>query len=409
MIYLDNNASTALDPEVREAMAVAADSYGNPSSVHSAGRRARRAVEESREEVARLIGAGPDEIFFTSGGTEANALAIFGTLSGEGRGRVVLTAAEHPSVREPIASLADRFEIRAVPLDGSGALDPANVIDSATPATRFVSVMAANNEYGGLYPIGEIATRLRERGVSIHTDAVQAAGRVPIDVESWGVDLLALSAHKLHGPKGVGALWVRRGLAIRALVPGGGQEKKIRGGTENTIGIVGFGIAARLARERLPLEPGGIARLRDRLESGILESIRERGRWGPGRRGCRTRRRSSSLDSRATRCSSGSISKASPSPSGAPARAEPSSLRPRSWLSGCLGRRRRGSSGFRSRDSRPKPKSIGFSRSFLASSPRPGRSAHLPPCGPPPSRRIARCASPSPCPEGSTPPSLPSS
>ena len=274
MIYLDNNASTALDPEVREAMAVAADSYGNPSSVHSAGRRARRAVEESREEVARLIGAGPDEIFFTSGGTEANALAIFGTLSGEGGGRVVLTAAEHPSVREPIASLADRFEIRAVPPDGSGALDPGNVLDSATPATRFVSVMAANNEYGGLYPIGEIATHLRERGVPIHTDAVQAAGRVPIDVESWGVDLLALSAHKLHGPKGVGALWVRRGLAIRALVPGGGQEKKIRGGTENTIGIAGFGIAARLARERLPLEPGGIARLRDRLESGILESIK---------------------------------------------------------------------------------------------------------------------------------------
>jgi cysteine desulfurase len=273
MIYLDNNASTALDPEVREAMAVAADSYGNPSSVHSAGRRARRAVEESREEVARLIGAGPDEIFFTSGGTEANALAIFGTLSWEGRGRIVLTAAEHPSVREPIASLADRFETRAVPPDGSGALDPASVIDSATPATRFVSVMAANNEYGGLYPIGEIASRLRERGMPIHTDAVQAAGRVPIDVESWGVDLLTLSAHKLHGPKGVGALWVRRGLAIRALVPGGGQEKKIRGGTENTIGIVGFGIAARLARERLPLEPGGIARLRDRLESGILESI----------------------------------------------------------------------------------------------------------------------------------------
>src|SRR5512143_3274827 len=132
MIYLDNNASTALDPEVREAMAVAADWYGNPSSVHSAGRRARRAVEESREEVARLIGAGPDEIFFTSGGTEANALASFGTLSGEEGGRVVLTAAEHPSVREPIASLADRFETRAVPPDGGGALDPANVVDSAT-------------------------------------------------------------------------------------------------------------------------------------------------------------------------------------------------------------------------------------------------------------------------------------
>jgi cysteine desulfurase len=273
MIYLDNNASTALDPEVREAMAVAADSYGNPSSVHSAGRRARRAVEESRDEVARLIGARSDEIFFTSGGTEANALAILGTVSSEDSGRIVLSAAEHPSVREPVTSLADRFEIRTVPLEQSGALDSATFLDAATPATRLVSVMAANNEYGGIYPVAEIAAALAGRAVPVHTDAVQAAGRVPIDVESWGVDLLALSGHKLHGPKGVGALYVRRGRPIRALFPGGGQEKKIRGGTENTIGIVGFGVAARLARERLALEPRGISALRDRLERGILESI----------------------------------------------------------------------------------------------------------------------------------------
>jgi cysteine desulfurase len=273
MIYLDNNASTALDPEVREAMVNALDSYGNPSSVHSAGRQARRAVEESRDEVARLIGARSDEIFFTSGGTEANALAILGTVSSGETGRIVVTAAEHPSVREPAATLAGGFEIHSVAPEGNGALDPARVIDAATPATRLVSVMAANNEYGGIYPVAEIAGALAGRAVPVHTDAVQAAGRVPIDVGSWAVDLLSLSAHKMHGPKGVGALFVRRGRAVQALIPGGGQEKKIRGGTENTIGIVGFGVAARLARERLALEARGIAALRDRLERGILDSI----------------------------------------------------------------------------------------------------------------------------------------
>ncbi|HLN79711.1 MAG TPA: aminotransferase class V-fold PLP-dependent enzyme, partial [Thermoanaerobaculia bacterium] len=172
MIYLDNNASTALDPAVRDAMTVAADSYGNPSSVHSAGRQARRAVEESRDEIARLIGARSDEIFFTSGGTEANALAILGTVSSEDSGRIVLSAAEHPSVREPVTSLADRFEIRTVPLEPSGALDAATVLDAATPATRLVSVMAANNEYGGIYPVAEIAAALAGRNVPVHTDAV---------------------------------------------------------------------------------------------------------------------------------------------------------------------------------------------------------------------------------------------
>lgn len=282
MIYLDNNASTELDPAVRDAMAAAADLYGNPSSVHSAGRRARRAIEESREEVARLVGARPDEIFFTSGGTEANSLAILGSVSGQ-TGQVVTSAAEHPSVRASVERLAESgVETVAVRPGADGSLDAAAVVDAVTPATILVSIMTANNEYGGLYPVGDIATGLRERGVPVHTDAVQAAGRLPIDVESWGVDLLALSAHKLHGPKGVGALWVRRGLEIRALLPGGGQEKKIRGGTENIIGIVGFGVAARLARGRLPLEPKGIARLRDRLEHGILASISDTRAVGAG-------------------------------------------------------------------------------------------------------------------------------
>jgi cysteine desulfurase len=273
MIYLDNNASTPLDPEVRDAMNAAADLYGNPSSVHFAGRRARRAIEEAREEVARLVGASPEEIFFTSGGTESNALAIFGTIA-RARGLVVTSAAEHPSVREPIARLAEAgFETVPVAPERSGALDPAKVAEAMLAGTLLVSIMTANNEYGGLYPVSAIAAEARERGIPIHTDAVQAAGRVPIDVALLGVDLLSLSAHKLHGPKGVGALYVRRGTALEPHTPGGGQEKKLRGGTENTIGIVGFGVAAHLARERSAREPAEIARRRDRLERGVIESI----------------------------------------------------------------------------------------------------------------------------------------
>jgi cysteine desulfurase len=273
VIYLDNNASTPLDPEVREAMSAALELYGNPSSVHSAGRRARRAIEEAREEVALLVGARSEEIFFSSGGTESNALAIYGTASGK-HGSIVTSAVEHPSVREPAAALgaagSNRVDVRPM---REAALDPSSIVEAAGPGTALVSVMAANNEYGGLYPIAEIAAGLRGRGVPLHTDAVQAAGRVPIDVASWGVDLLSLSAHKIHGPKGAGALYVRRGVSLEPHTPGGGQERKIRGGTENTIGIVGFGVAARLARERLSREPAEIARRRDRLERGILDAI----------------------------------------------------------------------------------------------------------------------------------------
>ena len=272
MIYLDNNASTPLDPAVREAMAAALDLYGNPSSVHSAGRRARRAVEEARAEVAALVEGEPEEIFFTSGGTEGNALSIFGSAGGR-TGRIVTTAVEHPSVREPVARLeSSGIETVAVRPETSGSLDPARVVEAAAGAF-LVSVMAANNEYGGLFPVAELAPAVRERGALVHTDAVQAAGKVAIDVRSWGVDLLTLSAHKLYGPKGVGALFVKRGVVLQAHTPGGGQEKKVRGGTENTVGIVGFGVAARLARERLAEDVPRITERRDRLERGILEAI----------------------------------------------------------------------------------------------------------------------------------------
>ena len=275
MIYLDNNASTPMDPEVREAVSAAMDAYGNPSSVHSYGRRARRVVEEARDEVARLVGARPEEIFFTSGGTEANALAIFGGVRRTGPASpIVTTAIEHPSVRESVARLAEELGVESITVapDVSGAVDAERILGAAPPGTRLVTLMAANNEYGGLLPVAAVARALRDRGVPVHTDAVQAAGRIPVDAPAWDVDLLSLSAHKMHGPKGVGALYVRKGFPLRPHTPGGGQEKKIRAGTENTSGIVGFGVAARLARERLE-EAGRIAAMRDRLETRILATV----------------------------------------------------------------------------------------------------------------------------------------
>ena len=274
MIYLDNNASTKMDWEVEEAISRAMAVFGNPSSVHGEGRRARRLIEEAREDVALLIGASTEEVFFTSGGTEANALAIFGGAAAAGReAPVVISAAEHPSVRESAEDLAGQGrEVVRVDPDASGALDPAKVLEAVGHGSAFVSVMAANNEYGGLFPVEEIGPAVRERGGIFHTDAVQAAGRVPVDVRAWQADLATISAHKMHGPKGVGALYIRKGVPIRARTPGGGQEKKIRAGTENTAGIAGFGVAARLARERLG-EARAIGQLRDRFERGVLDRV----------------------------------------------------------------------------------------------------------------------------------------
>lgn len=274
MIYLDHNASTPLDPEVWAAMEAAAAVYGNASSVHSEGQKARRVVEEAREDVARLVCARPEEVFFTSGGTESNALAILGGALGR-RGRLVITGAEHPSVREAAGRLAGAgpFEVVTVDPEPSGALDPARVLAAVDGETALVSVMAASNEYGGVFPVPALSGEVRRRGALFHVDAVQAAGRIPVDAPAWGVDLLSISAHKMHGPKGAGALYVRRGVTLAAHTPGGGQEKKLRAGTENTLAIAGFGAAARLAARRVPAETAGIAALRDRFERGVLDAI----------------------------------------------------------------------------------------------------------------------------------------
>ncbi|MGE5414993.1 MAG: cysteine desulfurase family protein [Syntrophomonadaceae bacterium] len=272
MIYLDNNASTRLDPEVGEAMAAAAEIFGNPSSLHAEGQRARRAIEEARDSVAALIGAAPGEVVLTSGGTESNAMALFGVMAERG-GRVVVSAVEHPSVREAAARLAERgAEVVSVRPEPSGRIEPDRLLEAVVPGTRLVSVMTANNEYGAVFPIAAIAMGARRRGALFHTDAVQAAGRLPIDVRASGVDLLSLSSHKMHGPKGAGALFIRRGVALEAHTPGGGQERRRRAGTENTPGAVGFGAAAGLASRRLG-EAAGVARLRDRLERGILDRV----------------------------------------------------------------------------------------------------------------------------------------
>ncbi|MEX0880809.1 MAG: cysteine desulfurase family protein [Thermoanaerobaculia bacterium] len=274
MIYLDNNASTRLDPKAWSVMAETASVHGNPSSVHAEGQKARRTVEEARAEVARLVGGRPEEILLTSGGTESNVLAVLGSTAGR-RGRVVLSGAEHPSVREAVARLSDGggFEVVKVDPEPGGALEPGRVLEAVTPGTVLVSVMAANNEYGAVYPVAALAREVRRRGSLFHTDAVQAAGRIPVDAALWEVDLLSVSAHKMHGPKGAGALFVRRGVALSPHTPGGGQEKRLRAGTENTLAIAGFGAAARLAVERLAGEAPAIAGRRDRLERGILERI----------------------------------------------------------------------------------------------------------------------------------------
>ena len=282
-IYLDNNATTPVLPEVIEAMRPCfAESFGNASSIHHFGQQARAAVERARQSVADLIGARPAEIVFTSGGTEGDNLAIFGMVRpGD---HVIASTIEHHAVLNSAKRLADRgHEVTFVPVDGRGVVDPQDVRRALRPTTRLITIMMANNETGVLQPVEEIGRIAAEADVYFHTDAVQAAGKVKIDVKKIGCDLLSISGHKMHAPQGTGALYVRRGTLLEPLLIGGSHERSRRAGTENLPGIVGLGKAAEIARESLAYgDDRKFAALRDRLETTILATVDSVGVNGAG-------------------------------------------------------------------------------------------------------------------------------
>jgi len=271
-VYLDNSATTPVAPEVLDAMAPFYHTeYGNASSLHAFGRAARNAMEEARNSIAELLGVAPREIVFTSGATESNNLAILGTaLASEDRRHIVTSTLEHHAVLHSADWLESRgFEITRVPVDSTGKVDPDAVRDAMRSDTLLVSIMAGNNEIGTLQPIGAIGELCRERDVPFHTDAVQAYGKIEIPMEA--IDMLSVSAHKLHGPKGVGFLYIRKGVKLAPLLHGGGHESGRRSGTENVPGIVGLGAASRLAFADRTETTARMLRFRERLIEAILK------------------------------------------------------------------------------------------------------------------------------------------
>ena len=276
-VYLDHNATTAVDREVLAAMQpYFTEEYGNASSIHSFGQRGRNAVEEARISVAGLLMARPAEIMFSSGGTESNNQAIFGVVSAApgDRKHVITSAVEHVAVLDPCAELQRRgVEVTILSVNRYGLVNPEDVRRAIRPETVLITIMLANNELGTIEPIEEVGKIAVEKGITFHTDAVQAAGKIPIDVNRLGVHLLSVSAHKIQGPKGVGALYIRKGVHLEPLLFGGHAERDRRPGTEDVPGIVGIGKAAELAKARMSSDADRISKLRDHLERGLLESI----------------------------------------------------------------------------------------------------------------------------------------
>lgn len=276
MIYLDNAASTpVLDCARRAAEPFLWECCGNPSSIHSEGRRAALALIEAREKCAAAVGAKPEEIVFTSGGTESDNMALrqaamLGMASG--KRRIVASAIEHPAVLNTCRSLElQGFEVRLIGVDGNGYVDMEQARELITPETAVVSVMAANNEVGTIQPVRELAELCRQRGVLFHTDAVQAAGHIPLDVKELGCDMMSVSAHKLGGMRGAGLLYIREGLELQPLICGGGQENGLRSGTENTAAVVSMGASMEEACRDISGSAGRISSLRDRLIAGLLD------------------------------------------------------------------------------------------------------------------------------------------
>jgi cysteine desulfurase len=277
-IYFDYNATAPVQPDAAAEMARALrEDVGNPSSVHAFGQRAKACVDDARQAVAALLDGDPSEVVFTAGGTEADNLALRGAaeaLAASGRRRIVTTGIEHEAVLTTLKALERQgCPVVALPVGESGVLTPDALEAAMTPDTGLVSVMFANNEVGTIQPIAELAAIARSHRALFHTDAVQAAGKIPVSVRALGVDLVAISGHKFGGPKGIGALWIRRGVRLVSHMTGGRQERNRRAGTENVPAIAGLGVAARAARTHLDAHAASAAALRDRLERGILASV----------------------------------------------------------------------------------------------------------------------------------------
>jgi len=277
-VYMDHNATTPLAEAVADRMsAVLREEFGNPSSVHHFGQRAKAAVDEARSAVADLIGADPSEVVFTSSGTESDNFAIRGAaeaLEPGGRRHLISSGIEHEAVLNTLKSLARRgWQTTLLPVGASGLVTAEALAAALTDQTAVVSIMHANNEIGTVQPVAELARLAKARGAVVHTDAVQTAGKIPVNVKGLGVDLLSLSAHKFYGPKGAGAIWIRRGVRLLPLVTGGKHERSRRAGTENVAGALGLGAAADLARTKMTTDAERLAALRDRLEKGIIQSV----------------------------------------------------------------------------------------------------------------------------------------
>lgn len=275
MIYLDNAASTQIHEDVLEAMLpYLKEQYGNPSSIHRYGRLANKAIEKARKQIAMLINADSSEILLTSGGTESNNTALYGIAEKNPHSQIITSSIEHDAILEPCKKLAkDGFDVIYLPVDNHGIVNLSILKKTLSDNTCLVSIMFGNNEMGTIEPIAQIAQLCNEQNIPFHTDAVQAVGKIPIDVKKLGVDLLSISSHKINGPKGIGALYIRKGIDINPIILGGGQEHGLRSGTENVANIVGFGKACELAKLNLSDNISHMKKLRDDLVAKILREI----------------------------------------------------------------------------------------------------------------------------------------
>jgi cysteine desulfurase len=277
LIYLDNAASTKIHEDVLESMIpYLKEQYGNPSSIHRYGRQAHKAIEKARMQIANLINADPSEILFTSGGTESNNTALYGIAKKNPGSRIITSSIEHDAILEPCKRMEkDGFDLIYLPVDNSGLVDPLILKNNLSENTSLVSIMFGNNEVGTIEPISDFVDICKEKNIIFHTDAVQAIGKIPIDVKELGVDLLSISSHKINGPKGVGALYIKAGISIDPVILGGGQENGLRSGTENVANIVGFGKACELSQKNLVKNISKMRELRDYLSKKIIHDIPE--------------------------------------------------------------------------------------------------------------------------------------